>query len=220
MTPLLLQCANSSRKEIDMPNKSIAKIKGGNAERRVVTVEGLEVRAAADVHPASLAGYAALYNTLSDDLGGFVEQIAPGAFAKSIGGDVRALFNHDPNLVLGRTKAKTLGLSDDQKGLKFEIQMPNTSAARDLMESIERHDVDQMSFGFKVVEDFWEEVGGNIVRTLIEVDLFDVSPVTFPAYPDTGVAIRSMNQWKKKIEDERIPDYTSKLKLLDLMSLE
>lgn len=198
------------------------KIMADSQERRFVAIDNFEIRAGDDDkdQPTVLAGYAALFNTLSDDLGGFQERIAPGAFAKSIGGDVRALFNHDRNIVLGRTKAKTLTVAEDNRGLVFEIIMPDTGAARDLIHSIERKDVDQMSFGFRVIDDLWEEVDGVILRTLIEVKLQDVSPVTVPAYPDTSVAVRSLNNWKAENEAEIVPDYSGKLKALDLMALE
>lgn len=186
-------------------------------ERRINTVGALEFRAGeGDDAVPTLVGYAALFGELSEDLGGFREQIASGAFAKSIGGDVRALFNHDANLVLGRTKSKTLSLSEDQRGLRIEITPPNTSIANDLMESVRRGDVDQMSFGFRTVKDSWDEVDGEIIRTLVDVRLFDVSPVTFPAYAKTDVAVRSMDAWK--LENAPVaPDYANERRKLDLL---
>lgn len=190
----------------------------GEIERRIFNSSGLEVRAGEgdDAQPV-LTGYAAMFDELSEDLGGFRERIAPGAFAKALGGDVRALFNHDGNLILGRTKAKTLRLSEDQRGLQVEIMPPDTAAARDLMTSIKRGDVDQMSFGFRTIKDSWDEVDGEIVRTLIEVRLFDVSPVTFPAYPQTEIALRSMNDWKAETTGGPVPDYSLEQRKLDLI---
>jgi len=153
--------------------------------------------------PAQIIGYAAVFNAPSEDLGGFREYIAPGAFSRTLkeGADVRALYNHDPNYVLGRTKSGTLELSEDKKGLRIANTPPDTQWARDLTVSIERGDVDQMSFGFIARKDQWEEGEGEggskkVTRTLLDVDLVDVSPVTFPAYPDTTVAVRSMDAWK------------------------
>lgn len=191
-------------------------IKG--AERRFRTCTDIELRAAEGGDEAQvLVGYAALFGELSEDLGGFREKIAPGAFAKSLGGDVRALFNHDANLIIGRTRSKTLALSEDQRGLRVEISLPDTSVARDLMESVKIGNVDQMSFGFRTISDNWEDIDGKIVRTLIEVELFDVSPVTFPAYLQTEIAKRSMADWNTE-RAPSAPDYSDQLRLLDLIA--
>ena len=145
--------------------------------------------------PVKIAGHAAVFDQLSDPIMGFREKIAPGAFRKSIRrkDDVRALWNHDPNYVLGRTKSGTLRLKEDNIGLAIEIQPPDTQWANDLVTTIERGDVDQMSFGFVVIKEEWNEdhKKGETTRTLEEVDLFDVSPVTVPAYPQTNVAVRA-----------------------------
>jgi len=168
--------------------------RSGNArvEHRAFPMTGVEIRAG-DGEPPKIVGHAAVFNSLSEDLGFFREKIAPGAFAKTIQeADVRALWNHDPNYVLGRTKSGTLKLAEDDKGLAVEIIPPDTQWARDLTESIRRGDVDQMSFGFQVVKEEWEGDGNNPVRVLKEVKLFDVSPVTFPAYTATDVQVRSL----------------------------
>lgn len=141
-----------------------------------------------------IKGHAAVFDKLSVNLGGFREKISPGAFARTIEkGDVRALWNHNPDYLLGRTKSKTLSLAEDDRGLTIEIDPPNTQYARDFMETIKRGDVDQMSFAFATVKDSWEhKEGEESIRTLVEVELFDVSPVTFAAYPQTDVKIRSV----------------------------
>lgn len=193
----------------------------GDIERRITVAAGMEVRAAEGDQPARLVGYAAVFGDLSENLGGFRERIAPGAFAKSLGGDVRALFNHDANLILGRNKAKTLTIREDQRGLLVEITPPDTAYARDLMVSVARGDVDQMSFGFRTKKDDWEENDkGELIRTLIEVEVFDVSPVVFPAYPTTEIAVRSMDQWKTAHAPVPPVDFTSERRKLDLLDSE
>ncbi len=160
-------------------------------ERRTVELD--EIRMDDDETERTIVGHAALFNTFSVDLGGFREQIAPSAFRKTLkDSDVRALFNHNPDYVLGRTKAGTLKLKEDDIGLAFKLRVPDTSWARDLLVSMERGDINQMSFGFRVVKDSWDEVNGEVIRTLLEVRLFDVSIVTFPAYPQTEAQIRSL----------------------------
>jgi len=161
----------------------------GIIERRYVTDVELRLSDEDDEESNTIIGYAAVFNSWSEDLGFFKEQIAPGAFKRTIkNGDIRALINHDPNLVIGRTKNKTLRLSEDDKGLAFEVDLPDTSYAMDLRKSIERKDITQNSFGFQTMKDEWSEDGKR--RTLVEVKLFDISPVTFPAYKQTTVKMR------------------------------
>jgi HK97 family phage prohead protease len=162
-------------------------------ERRIVDA-GLEVRG--EDEKRTLVGYAAKFNVRSEDLGGFVESIAPGAFDRAIseGHDVRALWNHNPDVVLGRTKAGTLRLSVDEVGLRIETDLPDTQAARDLRVSVARGDVSQMSFGFRTKGDEWRTEDGVPYRTLTDLDLYDVSPVTYPAYPQTEVSVRALDQ--------------------------
>lgn len=161
-------------------------------ERR--TIDGAELRVSKpDDGPPRIAGYAARFNSLSGNLGGFVEKIAPGAFKRALAErqDVRALFNHDPNYVIGRTGANTLTLREDETGLWMEAQPPDTTWARDLLTSISRGDISQMSFAFSVAPngDAVDPKAKPPVRTLLDVDLFDVSPVTYPAYEQTQVSV-------------------------------
>ncbi len=153
-----------------------------------------EIREADGDDGPRLVGHAAVFNKLSDDLGGFRERIDPEAFKRTLkeGADVRALVEHDPARILGRSTAGTLRLKGDDSGLLAEIDMPDTSAARDTMESVKRGDLTQMSFGFRTISDRWERNNDEDIRTLLDVDLFDVSVVAFPAYPDTDVAKRSL----------------------------
>ena len=137
-----------------------------------------------------LRGHAAVFNSLSLDLGGFKEKIAPGAFSNTLDDDVRALLNHNWDVLFGRTTAGTLRLAEDRIGLAFEIDPPGTQVARDTVALIERGDLTSMSFGFIAGEDLWEKVGGEVIRTLITIDtLYDVSVVTMPAYPQTDIAV-------------------------------
>ena len=166
-------------------------------ERRIMAAAELRVDAEDD-GTKKIKGYAAVFGKRSVDLGGFVEIIKPGAFKNVLKGkpDVRALVNHDPSMVLGRTTAGTLRLSEDDKGLAVEIDPPDTQIARDLMASIGRGDVDQMSFAFRVGEERWTypeaDDDAPVLREIREVsELMDVSAVTYPAYPDTTVAVRS-----------------------------
>lgn len=175
-------------------------------ERRTVAVEGLEIETR-DGKPPLIRGHAAVFNSLSEDLGGFREQIAPGAFAEAIEkDDVRALFNHDPNFVLGRSAAKTLRLREDARGLAIEVDAPDNPTVRDLvLAPIARGDISQMSFGFTVRpggQDWAKDDEGRVIRTLKRVRLFDVSPVTFPAYPATDVGLREMRAWLGAAETE------------------
>lgn len=148
---------------------------------------------------AVIVGHAAVFNQLSEDLGGWREQIAPGAFAEAIkADDVRALWNHNPDFVLARNLAGTLKLTEDTRGLAIEIDPPDTQWARDLLVSMKRGDVNQMSFGFSVRpngQNWAKADDGTVVRTLTRVRLFDVSPVTYPAYPQTDAAARSLKDW-------------------------
>ena len=146
-----------------------------------------------------VVGYASVFNKQSEDLGGFREVIKEGAFSSVLDNDVRALFNHDSNMILGRTSAGTLRLEQDEQGLKYEIDMPNTSFAKDLTESMKRGDITQSSFGFIIDDDEWNETEKGVVRTINSVRaLLDVSPVTFPAYPDASVGLRGLDTFKKE----------------------
>lgn len=142
-----------------------------------------------------LAGYAAVFNQYSLPNGMWIEIIRPGAFSKSIKDkDIRALWNHDDSEVLGRTGNGTLKLLEDAHGLAVEIDPSKTAIAQDRVETIRRGDVNQMSIGFVTIQDLWTVKGkdGIDTRELLEIDLWEVSPVTFPAYPQTSIALRSM----------------------------
>lgn len=183
-------------------------------ERRGFVIDGLKIERR-DGEPSKIVGHAAVFNSLSEDLGGFRETILPGAFADAIGrDDVRALINHDSNLILGRNRAGTLTLSEDERGLLVEITPPDTSYARDLMVSMERGDINQMSFGFSVAPggaSWGETTDGVYVRTLSKCNLFDVSPVTYPAYTQTDVALRSLSEFRETEKPPADPAWRVKL---------
>lgn len=159
-------------------------------ERRYTSGE-VEVRQRGS--SAAIEGHAAVFDKLSQNLGGFVERVQRGAFAKTIKeADIRALFNHDENLVLGRNRAGTLELSEDDSGLYYRITPPDTSYARDLLAIMERGDVSQSSFAFMTIEDDWGLTEQDFpLRSLLQCSLVDVSPVTYPAYLDTDSGPRS-----------------------------
>jgi len=150
-----------------------------------------------------IRGHAAVFDKLSENLGGFREIIAPGAFDDVLEDDVRALIGHRDELILGRLSSKTLRVGVDAEGLTYEIDPPDTSYARDLLVSLERGDIRESSFGFSIARggDQWtEDEDGRLIRTITKVSrLYDVSPVTFPAYPDTDVAKRSLESFRSSL---------------------
>lgn len=140
-----------------------------------------------------ISGYFAVFNSIYEIAPGMTESIAPGAFSRTLpGGDVRALVNHDTTLVLGRTKAGTLELKEDARGLWGDIAInPNDGDAMNLYERVKRGDVDQCSFGFEIVSeetDFRED--GSVHWTITDVNLYEVSACTFPAYEATNISAR------------------------------
>jgi HK97 family phage prohead protease len=172
-------------------------------EKRMFDAEALTVHRRDDGKSPMMRGHAAVFNELSGDLGGFREQIIPGAFAEAIEtDDVRALINHDSNFVLGRNRAGTLAMREDVRGLAVEITPPDTAFARDLIVSMERGDVTQMSFAFRVRpngEDWAKNDDGVWVRSVKRVRLYDVSVVTYPAYTQTDVAMRSLDAFVRTL---------------------
>jgi len=145
----------------------------------------------------TIRGYAAVYNSDSEWMGGFYEQIATGAFDSVMDNDVRAYFNHDENLLLGRVSSGTLRISTDKRGLFYEVDLPNTTYANDLAELMKRGDVNQSSFAFLIEKDRWEQRDGVTYRIIEKVSrLLDVSPVSQPAYPD------ATSELKRDLETE------------------
>lgn len=197
-------------------------------------IRAMETIKAVDDEKMIVEGYALRFNTLSNDLGGFVEEISPEALKEADLSDVRCLIDHDSSKVLGRTTSETLELKVDDEGLYFRTQLPNTTYAKDLYENIRLGNINQCSFGFILDEDgdeFEKREDGLFKRTLRKIkSLFDVSIVTYPAYNDTQVApaLRSIEQIKEqeladikaKEQQEEIRKQTELLKMqLDLLKL-
>ena len=166
-----------------------------------------ELRIADSESGSVIEGHATVFDSWSETLGSifpFKEIVRKGAFNESIGkDDIRALFNHDPNYVLGRNRAGTLELVEDEVGLKVRIMPPDTSWARDIQTSIRRGDITQMSIGFIVKEDKWSTDKEMDIREIKKVQLFDVSPVTFPAYTATDVGVRAMEEYNGYKAEQR-----------------
>lgn len=169
------------------------------SDRELRAMGPVELRAAADGSAPRLVGYAAVFNSRSEDLGGFREIILPGAFDRALreGHDVRALVNHNPDKMLGRTSSKTARLSVDERGLQVEIDVPDTQDGRDTLTLVQRGDLSQMSFAFQVRSDQWRTEDSVPIRELQDVDLFDVSVVAYPAYPATEVSARALERAKE-----------------------
>lgn len=148
-----------------------------------------------------IRGYAIVFDRLSENLGGFREQIAPGAVDRTLNEhiDLRALVDHDSAKILGRISAGTLRVEKDAHGLRVEIDPPETSIGQDIVESIRRRDVTGMSFSFRTLEDSWDFKTEPPIRTLLDMIVREVSPVTFPAYPSTEVALRSLETRQRQV---------------------
>lgn len=201
-------------------------------ERRTIPAE---FRVEGDEAP-KIVGYAAKFDSDSEEMWGFVERIAKGAFTEALkSSDVRALFNHDPNIILGRNRAGTLKLFEDDIGLRYEITPPDTQTAKDIIESIRRGDINQSSFAFSMrgsgIQEWEERPDGTTIRTIKRVaELFDVSPVTYPAYTDTESGLRTAEQVFKEYqaekrkkdnpEPDRAPDFSLARARLDLLETE
>jgi HK97 family phage prohead protease len=172
-----------------------------NLERRAF----VECRAEASDNGKRIRGYPIVFNSLSVDLGGFREIIAPEAVDRTIneGLDVRALVDHDSSKVIGRTRAGTLRLRKESRGMYMEVEPDeDISYARDIMRAVKRGDVSGMSFQFRVSKggDSWDRDGNDVVRTVTDMTVSEVSIVTFPAYTatDVHVAQRSLNAFQQE----------------------
>lgn len=158
----------------------------------------VELRAAADDQPARLVGYAAVFNSLSEDLGGFREIILPGAFNRALGQarEVKALVNHNEDRILAGTSATPpLKMSVDERGLLVEIPIDEEDPdGRTTLRRVQTGKLNRMSFGFRTLADQWRTEQGEPIRELLDLELFDVSVVAYPAYPATEVSARALER--------------------------
>lgn len=161
-------------------------------------IPGVETRA--DGGKRTLVGYAAVFDTEAEIGDYFIETIGRQAFDSAITGDVRALIDHDTGRVIGRTKSGTLRLTTDDKGLRCEIDVPDTTDGNDLWTLVERGDISGMSIGFSVTRQEWDDTGDEMKRTILDVELYEVSACAFPAYEDTTLDARSLTAAKDEVE--------------------
>ncbi len=166
-------------------------------ERRILS-RGLELRDAGDGKPPVLVGVAALYNSRSENLGGFFEELLPGCFDGRMGDDVVCRAEHDSSLLLGRTASGTCRIWLESDGLHYETSLPSTTAGNDVQVLAKRGDLRGSSFAFTVEEDSWKRAeDGTPLRQIVKVgELIDVSPVATPAYRATSVSVRALEQAK------------------------
>jgi len=183
------------------------------AERRFFKSE---LRAPVDKESRTVEGYAAVFNSDSEIFyGSWIERIAPGFFDDVLKDDAVALFNHDPNLILARNGVN-MSIEQDSKGLKYRFEAPNTTAGNDLLENLRNGNIYQSSFAFTVKEEKWTNPSDKqkyAIRTLLKAErLYDVAPVTYPAYPDTTVGQRSFENIDKETKDKAQAEQTRKSK--------
>jgi len=178
-----------------------------------------EIKLSDDQGRQVIEGYAAVYDVLSDDLGGYRARIKRGAFSEALNNpslDCRALFNHSRDYVLGRTTNGTLLLTEDEKGLRYRIYPPDTSYAKDLLASMSRGDINQSSVGFNFYEKDvkWETVGGERVQTFTKcAELIDVSPVTVPAFSDTEATIKRFQKEERNKREQKLRMLANRVRL-------
>lgn len=194
-------------------------------ELRQFNTPKIELRSA-DGQPTKIIGYAVEWDKLSDPIWGyFREKFTKGAFAKVLGGDIRALWQHIMGQPLGRTVNNTLALEEDNIGLRYEIIPPDTTWGKDAVESIRRGDVTNSSFSFSATKQEWDDSDPQMsIRTVVEAELYEVSPITFAAYPQSSAGVRSAQDIfeshvaERKAAADKKPDYSIRRKKLDLVS--
>ena len=183
-------------------------------EREVRTLAVRPEVRAEEGGPPRIVGTAIVFGEPSEDLGGFREVIEPGALDEALErSDVRVLFNHNPDLILGRVRAGTARLRLTERGLEYEVDVPDTTVGRDVLESVRRGDVSGNSFSFTVAEDEMERnPDGTMIRRVKRIaEIYDIGPVVYPAYPQTVVSARALEAARREAEEERAtepaPDY-------------
>jgi HK97 family phage prohead protease len=188
-----------------------------NIKKEIRIFDCMELKAFQQDDATVLKGYASVFNSLSHDLGGYREIINERSFDNVIDKDnVFALYNHNTDQVLASTESKTLKLKIDKRGLQTEIKLPDTQLGRDLSHLVGKNILNQMSFGFTIKKDSWQNKDGEYIRTVDEIDrLFEISIVPMGAYPQTEIGKRSLEQYKKT-EQTKINIYKNKLTILKL----
>lgn len=179
------------------------------------TLSGLQLEERAEGQPKQIVGYAAVYDKDSENLGYFIEVIRQGAFTKSLKDlpDVRALLGHNPEAVIGRTKAGNLTLKEDSLGVRLTLTPIDTTDGQKAIEWVRSGVVDGMSIGFQVITDRWSMKGGKNYREILEANLFEVSLVAWPAYTATSASVRGLEEAAKDGEERlRLHLATSKAK--------
>jgi HK97 family phage prohead protease len=190
-------------KWLDVARAIALKIDGPQAKQPEVRTNSVEFEVRAEGDGMSFTGYASVFNSPSEDLGGFIEYVAPGAFRRSLQSrnEVKLLWNHDAGEPLASLRGGTMQLVEDDRGLKVTAQLPKTTRGRDIAELLRTKVIDSMSFGFNVIKDSWSADGKT--RTLESVRLFEASIVSFPAYSATTATVRSTDQ---AIDPDKLAD--------------
>jgi uncharacterized protein len=193
----------NKNKWLDVARAIALKIDGPQAKEPEVRVNTTDFEVRAEGDGMSFTGYASVFNSPSEDLGGFIEYVAPGAFRRSLQSrnEVKLLWNHDAGEPLASLRGGTMQLVEDERGLKVTAQLPNTTRGRDVAELLRTKVIDSMSFGFNVIKDSWSADGKT--RTLESVRLFEASIVSFAAYPATTATVRSTDQ---AIDPDKLAD--------------
>jgi HK97 family phage prohead protease len=183
----------NKNKWLDVARAIALKIDGPQTKEPEVRTNSVDFEVRAEGDGMTFTGYASVFNSPSEDLGGFVEYVAPGAFKRSLQSrnEVKLLWNHDSGEPLASLRGGTMQLVEDSRGLKVTAQLPNTTRGRDVAELLRTNVINTMSFGFNVIRDTWSSDGKT--RTLESVRLFEVSVVSFAAYPSTTAQVRSAN---------------------------
>lgn len=189
-------------------------------EKRNLTTNSVEIRED-DEGKRTLTGYAIKWEMKSVTMGWrrFREQFKRGAFTESLTNeDQLALWSHDTSKVLGRTKNGTLRLFEDEVGLRFELDLLDTTLGDDAYKTIKRGDVDGVSFGFSMLKQEWDEADpDNVIRTITKAKLLEISPVAFPAYPDSEVSARSSDPYEQHVLEKRNEQRRKRLYLKTLI---